>query len=194
MRVRSFLEPDRSASTSRYLARQGPGYALMLTATDVDAGELAVRCARGRALLEQGAVAEARAELSAAVALGRGEPYADWPDADWPEAERRRLTELSITARTQLADADLLLGRTEETVAALDLLVGSHPYREEVWAKLVRALYAAGRASDALSAVARARSVLVEDLGLDPGPELVELERQVLTHDPGLLVPRPRSG
>ena len=194
MRVRSFLEPGRPASTSRFLVRQGPGYSLTLTATDVDAGELAVRCARGRALLEQGAVAEARAELSAAVALGRGEPYADWPDAFWSEAERRRLTELALTARTQLADADLLLGRTDETVAALELLVGSHPYREEVWARLARALYAAGRASDALSAVSRARSVLVEDLGLDPGPELVELERQVLTHDPALLVPRPRSG
>ena len=74
MRVRSFLEPGRPASTSRFLMRQGPGYALTLTATDVDAGELAVRCARGRALLEQGAVAEARAELAAAVALDRGNP------------------------------------------------------------------------------------------------------------------------
>ena len=152
-----------------------------------------MRCARGRALLEQGAVAEARAELVAAVALDRGEPYADWPDASWAEAERRRLSELALSARTQLADADLALGRTDETVASLELLVGSHPYREEVWARLSRALYAAGRASDALSAVSRARSVLVEDLGLDPGPELVELERQVLTHDPALLVPRLRS-
>ena len=53
MRVRSFLEPGRPASTSRFLVRQGPGYSLTLTATDIDAGELAVRCARGRALLEQ---------------------------------------------------------------------------------------------------------------------------------------------
>ena len=194
MRVRSFLEPGRPASTSRFIVRQGPGYSLTLTASDIDAGELAVRYARGRALLEQGAVAEARAELVAAVALRRGEPYADWPDASWAEAERRRLSELALSARTQLADADLALGRTDETVAALELLVGGHPYREEVWARLARALYAAGRATDALSAVSRARSVLVEDLGLDLGPELVELERQVLTHDPALLVPRPRSG
>ncbi|HST99933.1 MAG TPA: BTAD domain-containing putative transcriptional regulator, partial [Geodermatophilus sp.] len=89
-------------------------------------------------IVQGGMQAVSRAELVAAVALGRGEPYADWPDAFWSEAERHRLSELALTARTQLADADLLLGRTDEAVAELELLAGSHPYREEVWARLVR--------------------------------------------------------
>lgn len=95
--------------------------------------------------------------------------------------EERRLAAVELHMELRVA-----CGRGPEAVDELESLTARHPHRERLWASLVRALYQAGRQVDALAAHRRVRRALAEDLGLEPGPELRELELAVLTHDPGL--------
>jgi DNA-binding SARP family transcriptional activator/WD40 repeat protein len=200
VRLRSALEPDRPrGSTGRYVVRRGPGYALAVGRADLDALALADLAARGRAALAAGDPAAAADLLGAALDLWRGEPYADWPDAPFAAAERRRLTELRDGARTACTEARLALGEAAALVPDLESLLTEQPLREEWWRLLVLALYRAGRQADALGAARRARAVLAEELGADPGPALRAVEAAVLAQDPVLdpvppPAPAPASG
>ena len=192
--LRSALEPDRpEGSTGRYVVRRGTGYALAAERDEVDALRIADLAARGRARLAAGDPTEAARLLSAALGLWRGEPYGDWPDASFAEAERRRLTEVRTGAVTALFEARLALGEHAEVAAEIQRLVVEEPLQEEWWRLLVLALYRCGRQGDALAAVARARAVLVEELGAEPGPRLRAVEAAVLAQDPGLDAPAPPS-
>ncbi|WP_456954890.1 nSTAND1 domain-containing NTPase [Geodermatophilus sp. SYSU D00867] len=200
VRLRSALEPDRPrGSTGRHVVRRGPGYALAVERGDLDALALGDLATRGRAALAAGDPAAAAELLGAALRLWRGDPYADWPDAPFAEAERRRLTELRDGALTACTEARLALGEAAALVPDLERLVTEQPLREEWWRLLVLALYRAGRQADALGAARRARSVLAEELGADPGPALRAAEAAVLAQDPALdpvpvPVPAPASG
>ncbi|MFC4692940.1 nSTAND1 domain-containing NTPase [Geodermatophilus arenarius] len=200
VRLRSALEPDRPrGSTGRHVVRRGPGYALAVERDDLDALALGDLATRGRAALAAGDPAAAAELLGAALHLWRGDPYADWPDAPFAEAERRRLTELRDGALTACTEARLALGEAAALVPDLERLVTEQPLREEWWRLLVLALYRAGRQADALGAARRARSVLAEELGADPGPALRAAEAAVLAQDPALdpvpvPVPAPASG
>jgi hypothetical protein len=88
-------------------------------------------------------------------------------------------------------EADLRLSRHRELVAELEGLVKEHPLRERLWAQLLLALYRSGRQADALLAYRRARSILVEELGIDPGTDLRRLHAAILTQDSGLDLRRP---
>ncbi|TFV91552.1 hypothetical protein E4P40_05860 [Blastococcus sp. CT_GayMR20] len=191
--LRTALEPERArGEAGHYVVRRGSGYALTTSAADVDAllvGELAAR-ARGR--LGAGDPGEAVRLASAGLALWRGEPYGDWPDASFADAERRRLTEVRTGAVTTLLEARLALGEDAEVVADAERVLTDDPLQEEWWRLLALALYRCGRQGDALAAVARARNVLAEELGVDPGPRLRAVEAAVLAQDPALDVPRPR--
>ena len=77
-------------------------------------------------------------------------------------------------------DLELMLGRHEAAVVALERSISEHPYRERLWAQLMIALYRSGRQADALKTYSRARGVLVGDLGIDPSPELRDLEERIL--------------
>ena len=90
-------------------------------------------------------------------------------------------------------DADLELGRSDELIPELETLVRDHPLRERFLGQLMLALYRSGRQAEALAALQGARHRLAEELGLEPGPQLRELEQQILQHDPALAVPRARS-
>ncbi|PWW22892.1 DNA-binding SARP family transcriptional activator [Geodermatophilus normandii] len=192
VRLRSALEPGRPrGSPGRYVARRGPGYALTVDRADLDALHAGDLAARGRAHLLAGAPAEAVTELSAALALWRGDPYADWPDAGFAEGERRRLAEVRTGALTGLHEARLALGQHALVLPEVERLVTEEPLREDWWRLLVLALYRAGRQADALAATRRVRALLAEELGAAPGPALRGIEAAVLAQDPVLDLPAP---
>jgi DNA-binding SARP family transcriptional activator len=190
VRLRSALEPDRPrGSSGRYVVRRGAGYALAASRQDIDALRISDLAAEGRARLTGGDPAEAARLLSAALALWRGEPYDDWPDASFADAERRRLAVVRTAALTALLEARLALGEHAEVIAETERLLAVDRLQEDWWRMLAVALYRSGRQGDALAAVARARTVLADELGADPGPGLRAVEAGVLAQDPALDAP-----
>ena len=120
------------------------------------------------------------ARLAEALALWRGEPYLDLGDLPAAGAERRRLEERRLAAVEALAAARLELGQHRALVGWLEQLVAAHPLHERLWGLLMLALYRSGRQADALAAYRRLRATLVEQLGVEPSPELRRLHQQVL--------------
>jgi predicted ATPase/DNA-binding SARP family transcriptional activator len=127
--------------------------------------------------------------LRAALSLWRGPPLADFTFESFAQLEIGRLEELRLAALEDRIDADLARGRHAELVAELEALVAAHPLRERVRRQFVLALYRAGRQADALEAYRAARSKLMDELGLEPTPELKQLERAILTHDAAMRAP-----
>ena len=122
-----------------------------------------------------------------------GPAYAGFDGGAFAAAEARRLEELRIAATEDRLAAELALGRAAAAVPELERLVGEHPMRERLWEILVTALYRAGRQGDALGAYDRARAVLSDELGVDPGPGLRAVHARVLAHDPTLGSPAVRQ-
>ena len=191
--LRRRLEPGRAPRTPpRVLVTAHGGYALRLPDDALDAARLEAAVARASASPGAGDAASGTTRaLADAVAAWRGEPYADLPDREWVRAERRHLVEVHARAVELLADALLGEGRAAEAVVVLDAHAAAHPWREHAWALLALALYRDGRQADALDVLRRARRRLADELGLDPGPELVRLERDVLGHAASLDGPTP---
>ncbi|MGW4059224.1 BTAD domain-containing putative transcriptional regulator [Amycolatopsis sp. NPDC004747] len=184
--LRRALEPGRAPRTPpRVIVTEGPGYALRLPREDVDVHRFEDALERTRR--SPGAVTD----LSAALAAWRGTAYADVPDSAWAERERTRLEELRLTAVELRARVLLDSGEGGDLVAELGAHVAGHPWREPAWGLLARALHRAGRQADALAALRRARAMLVDQLGLDPGTELQQLETEILT---GTGAARPAAG
>jgi DNA-binding SARP family transcriptional activator len=171
--LRRALEPGRAPRTpARLLVTEGPGYALRTDAVDAWRFEQAVA-----ATLPAGELLPA---LVKGLALWRGPAYADFADEHWAQSERSRLTELRLRAVERQADARLALGLAAEAVPDLDAHVTEHPWREEAWRLLALALYRTGRQGDALAVLRRARSMLIDQLGVDPGTALSRLETDIL--------------
>jgi DNA-binding SARP family transcriptional activator len=127
-------------------------------------------------------------ELRRALSLWRGVAATDsYPDG--VRSELARLDELRVFLLEERFEADLVVGRHAALVEELEALLAEHPYRERLRGQLIIALYRAGRQAEALEAYARARRTLVDDLGIEPGPELRELEARVLRQDPDLYPP-----
>jgi DNA-binding SARP family transcriptional activator/streptogramin lyase len=124
-----------------------------------------------------------------ALALWRGSPLLDLRDERFADEARRRLEEERLAVLERRIDADLAAGRAAELVSELEQLTASHPLRERLYGQLMLALYRAGRQGDALQAYQRARRTLNAELGLEPTPELQELERKILRQDPELAAP-----
>lgn len=178
--LRRGLEPGRTARTpARLLVTDGPGYALR--DVDVDAWSFEAAVAGTRDL----APAAARASLDRALGAWRGAPYAGL-DQPWAVAERARLAGLRLVATERRAEVRIALGDAAGVVPGLDAHVAEHPWREEAWRLLALALYRSGRQADALAVLRRARAMLADELGVDPGPRLAELEGRVLRHDVGV--------
>ncbi|MBN0040828.1 winged helix-turn-helix domain-containing protein [Cellulosimicrobium cellulans] len=184
--LRRRLEPERAPRTpARVLVTGHGGYALRLPDDALDAARLEAAVVRATATAGDAPSGTARA-LADAVAAWRGEPYADLPDREWVRTERRHLADVHARAVELLAEALLADGRPGDAVAALDPHAAAHPWREHAWALLALALYREGRQTDALDVLRRARRRLADELGLDPGPELARLERDVLDQAPSL--------
>ena len=124
--------------------------------------------------------------LRDALALWRGPALADLADEPFAQAEILRLEELRLDALERRVEADLALGGGAELVAELEALVREHPLREQLRAQLMLALYRSGRQAEALDVYRETRSLLVGELGIEPGPTLRELEKAILWHDPEL--------
>jgi predicted ATPase/DNA-binding SARP family transcriptional activator len=131
-------------------------------------------------------VRDALALLDHALELWRGTPYTDSLYEPFAQADVARLRELHADAREQRARALLRLGRSRDAVPALQALATEYPLRESVWAALILALYRSQRQGEALRLYTVARRNLVEELGVEPGPELRDLEQRVLQQDPSL--------
>ncbi|HWQ23459.1 MAG TPA: BTAD domain-containing putative transcriptional regulator [Gaiellaceae bacterium] len=172
-----------------FLATRAPGYALELEPERVDVHRFARLAAEGRAALRAGQPEAAERALREALALWRGPALADFLYEPFAQAEIARLEELRTVVLEERIDADLALGRHAELVSELEALVEAHPLREHPRAQLMLALYRSGRQADALAAYRRARETLVEQLALEPGPELRELEAAILRQDESLLPP-----
>ena len=121
-----------------------------------------------------------------ALALWRGPPLAELDGGLFAASARRRLEELRFDALEQRIDADLAAGRGGELIPELEMLTADFPFRERLHGQLMRALYSEGRQKDALDVYRRARRALTEELGLEPSPQLQELERAILSQDPSL--------
>ena len=168
------------------------GYALGIAPDDLDAARFERLVAEGRRLLAEGETGLASSALGEALRLRRGEPLAEFAYADFANGERAHLAELTLVAIEARAEADLALGRHGELVDELEALCRQHPLREHLWELLILALYRAGRQAEALRAYSDAHARLVNELGLEPGPALRELEGRVMTQDSRLAPPGRR--
>jgi DNA-binding SARP family transcriptional activator/tetratricopeptide (TPR) repeat protein len=181
--LRRRLQPEAGARRrGDVIVRAGNGYLLRLAADAVDAWrfESVVDCSTGLN------PADSARALDDALRLWRGPAYAEYAGEPWVEAEIARLDELRAVARERVLDARLQLGDAALLIGDLEVLVAEQPMREERWRLLVLALYRAHRQADALAALRRARELLADELGVDPGPALRSLEAEVLAQSPSL--------
>lgn len=169
---------------------EGDGYRLCAQAEDLDARRFEHLVAQAGTLADPVA---AIGRYEDALSLWRDDAYVEFGDAPFAVGERIRLAELRALARERRTDLLLAAGRADELVGDLEQRVRDEPYRERGWEHLALALYRAGRQADALGACRRARRVLADDLGVDPGPALQALEQQLLQQDPGLLAAAPHA-
>jgi predicted ATPase/DNA-binding SARP family transcriptional activator len=171
-----------------------PGYRLAVGTDAIDLFEFVRLSEEGRTALATGDAARAADTLRNALALWHGAPLADLPWEPFAQAEIVRLEELRLAAHEDRIDADLALGRHGQLVGELEGLVAEHPLRERLRGQLMLALYRSGRQADALAVYQRARRTLVDELGIEPGESLRQLERAILAHDPSLDVTQARPG
>jgi DNA-binding SARP family transcriptional activator len=162
------------------------GYRLQAPADVVDARLAERLIAEGREAAAAGDAATAARLLGEALALWRGRALAEFTDQPFAQAEAARLEELRESAREDLADAELALGRHHDLVGELEAMVASHPLRERRWGQLLLARYRDGRQAEALEGFRTLRRTLREELGVDPGPELQDLHDRILHQDPAL--------
>lgn len=175
----------RKALGDDRLVTRAPGYTLR-----VDAGELDLE--RFEVLAERGRTGGDARALREALELWRGEPLADLRDEPFAQRASLQLEEARLAAHKDRLDADLADGRDAELVPELEGLIARHPFDERLYRQLMLALYRGGRPGSALEVYQRARKTFDEQLGLQPGPELDELQRQILNQDERLSAP-PRA-
>jgi predicted ATPase/DNA-binding SARP family transcriptional activator len=168
------------------------GYTLNVDRGAVDAVEVLELAQRASASRRGGDPVAALEHCSTALDLFGGSILPSGGDGSWLTPHRQRLEEVLLGLLEIRAAARLDLGAAGELVADLEVLVTEHPLREALWSSLLVALYRDGRQADALAAYGRVRSHLADELGLDPGPALQALEKQILLQDPSLDVPRER--
>jgi DNA-binding SARP family transcriptional activator len=175
--LRRALEPERPPrGRPRLLVTEGPGYALRAEPWAVDAWAFEHDVAAAAAL----APARAARLLRDALERWRGPAYAGFEEEPWARTERARLAELRLQAVEAEAEARLAFGAAAEVVPGLDAHVADHPWREHAWGLLALALYRDGRQGDALAVLRRARTLLADRLGVEPGPSLRRLESDIL--------------
>lgn len=163
-----------------------PGYLIRLDGEQLDLHRFELLVERAEADLAVEDPASAAARLREALALWRGPPLADFAYASFAQAAIGRFDELHAAAREKRIEADLALGRHADLIAELRALVAEHPLRERLRAQFMLALYRSGRQAEALAEYQAGRRVLVDELGIEPGTELQELERALLRQEPAL--------
>ncbi len=183
-RLRKTLRSARD--TESVIVTRAPGYLLHVAPEELDLRRFERLFAEGRAALEDGDAAAAVDALRAAEGLWRGRPLADLEFEQFARLDIERLEELRLGAVEERIEAELALGRHRGAVAELEALVTEHPLRERLRGQLMLALYRSGRQAEALEVFRSARTLLVDELGLDPGPQLRALEQAILRQDEAL--------
>lgn len=187
--LRRELGRDAVSANGGVLVTRGNGYAACVGTEDIDTQRFERMLADGLRALGTGDAHRASAKLTEAIAMWRGPALADLAYEPFAQREIARLEELRLVAVEGRIDADLELGRHAELVGELEGLVREHPLRERLRAQLMLALYRCGRQAEALDVYRDARTLLVSELGLEPGPPLRELEAKILDHSPELAPP-----
>jgi predicted ATPase len=175
------------------LATRDPGYLLAVAPEKVDAFRFEGLLAQARQLKDTNPDAAA-SQLRQALDLWRSPPLEEMSELGGVRQEIQRLEHLRLTALEDRIEADLAAGRQAEVIGELESLIAENPLRERLHGQLMVALYGDGRQADALGAYQRIRSVLAEELGLDPGPELQQLHERILRHDRDLVAEPSQPG
>jgi DNA-binding SARP family transcriptional activator len=191
-RVRKRLR-DAGAPDDLIVTR-APGYVLDAPAEVTDLHRFEHLVAEGRRQLSRRRPSEAIRLLTDAQDLWRGQAYSEVRDEPFARAEARRLEELLLAATETRIDAELTLGRHEGLIGELESLTSANPMRERLWSQRMLALYRCGRQAEALRVFQDLRSILVAELGIDPGHDVTWMEHAILTQEPGLDFPVPPEG
>jgi DNA-binding SARP family transcriptional activator/tetratricopeptide (TPR) repeat protein len=173
------------------IVTRAPGYVLDLPASATDVHQFEHLVSEGRRQLGRRRPTEATRLLVEAQALWRGAAYSDVCDEPFARAEARRLEELLLTAIETRIDAGLTMGLHDALVGELETLTSAHPLRERFWSQRMLALYRSGRQAEALRVCGELRTILLDELGLDPGHDVTWLEHAILEQDPALDFPVP---
>ena len=187
--IQVYVSNLRKALGRDLVITRAPGYLIEVDGDDFDLRQFETLVTEARTAPPQLAARLLREGLG----LWRGPPLAEFTYDSFAQPEIKRLGELRMEALEQRVDADLALGRHAELVAELERLVSAEPLRERLRRQLMLALYRCGRQAEALAAYTDARHTLVEELGIEPSPQLRELERAILRQDPTLEPPRPNA-
>jgi DNA-binding SARP family transcriptional activator len=183
----------RAALGAETIVASPDGYEL--TDVSVDAVQFDELLRETRSALRAGDAGAAAESVTTALKLWRGPALHGLTDTPWFSAEARRLESLRVDALEEQFEAALALGEHREIVTALRAALEENPFRERLWGQLMLALYRSGRQPDALEAFQEARRVLLDELALEPGPELRRLQEAILAHDPAIapvpVAPRP---
>jgi predicted ATPase/DNA-binding SARP family transcriptional activator len=195
-RLRHALRPSRRQDgNSAALLTRTPGYVLQVDPEAIDARCFERLAAEGRAELAAGDPARAAGLLGRALELWRGPALSGFDYETFAQAEIDRLEELRRAALEERVAADLALGRHEEVLGELRTLVSSYPLSERLRGHLMLALFRSGRRTEALQAYAECRKMLTDELGVEPDPELRDLQEAIARGDPALLAaPSPPAG
>jgi predicted ATPase/DNA-binding SARP family transcriptional activator len=186
--LRRLLDSGATEGASLLVTRP-PGYTLAASPQQVDLTRFEQLANEGRDALAAAESERAAALLAEALGLWRGPPLADFSYEGWAQGPIGRLEELRLAALEDRIEADLACGRHGELVGELESLIAENPLRERLRGQLMLALYRGGRQADALEAYQAARRTLVDELGIEPGPELQELNRLILKQDEALAAP-----
>jgi predicted ATPase len=181
-RLRKLLPDDT-------LLTRPPGYLLAIEPDKLDLHRFERLFAEGREMLAGGDAERASALLRQALELWRGPALAEFDSEPFAQAEIGRLEDLRVSVVEERVDADLALRRHADLTGELEALIAEHPHRERLRGQLMLALYRSGRQAEALEAYRDARRELVDELGIEPGAALQQLEKQILLHDEALDAP-----
>ena len=180
----------RKALGDGVVLTEGRGYLVRTRPEQLDLDRFEALVAEGRQALRDGNPRDAGDRLRRALALWRGRALEDFAYEQFAASATARLEEERLAALEDRIDADLAVGEHAALVPELESLVRDHPLRERLHAQLMLALYRCGRQADALERYQGARRALIDQLGIEPGPALRDLERSILRQDPSLDPPR----
>lgn len=172
-----------AAGAHAVLAASPPGYRLTVGESECDLDRFVAEKAAGVQAAAAGSFEQASRLLSAALAEWRGPVLDDVRGFGFVEVFATGPVEEKMLCHTSRAEAEIACGRAHSVISELEVLAADHPYREPLWAQLITAFYVTGRQSDALAAYMRLKSVLAEELGIDPSPPLSALHGKILRQE-----------
>ncbi|MCP3939161.1 MAG: hypothetical protein GY708_27750 [Actinomycetia bacterium] len=185
--LRKVLEPSRTrGAQAEVLISESGGYRLNVRPDSIDAARFERLADAGRRLSLAGDAGGARRSLESALDIWRGEPLTTFGEIEAVGLEARRLTDRRLQALEDLSDALLAVSDLTGVLAVVEDGIAEDPWREHLWSQRMLALYRLGRQAEALVAYGEIRKRMLDELGLDPGPDLQTLEAQILNQDPTL--------